>query len=112
MRRLFSPTTRVSRGLHRIGIVLAVPLIAFAAFLFFKEARKALPLPECAGMFDDLAPNAKPCRPKGVPENPFAKYTLGRQPDYEAAGLTVLAGFAIYGTCRALGWVIDGFAAR
>lgn len=52
--------TRVSTGFHRIGLVLAVPLLVGACGLTAWEFR---PVPDCNGMFDDLIPSSSLCRP-------------------------------------------------
>lgn len=57
--RFLRPKTRTSTGLHRIGVVLATPLVLAAIGLAAWELR---PLPECKSMFDNLVPNGDRCR--------------------------------------------------
>src|SRR5215204_3126806 len=51
-------TSRTTIGFHRIGVVLAVPLLIFAAAMFVtarQEYQLSRTLPVCAGWFDYLA---------------------------------------------------------
>lgn len=120
---MIQPRARISTGLHRIGVVLAGPLVLAAIGLAAWEIR---PLPECKTLFDNLLPNPDRCqvtqnsvgfnpasqsvpRFTGTPVNhdPFAP-----APNFLVASLFLTAGAAVYAACRALGWIINGFVGR
>jgi hypothetical protein len=109
--------SRISAGFHRIGLVLALPLILAAAGLFYNAWKSVQPPPLPAGFTLD-AP-ASPSPKTGV--NPFDQFdekpapTLGPvdydpfRPDYTAFCLAAGAALALYLASRAIGWIINGF---
>ena len=113
-------TSRIHCGFHRIGVVLAVPVLLVAGALAGHEAwlqqttkdpyagfADATPAPKKApnyfdrfdppsdakpGMFDDL-----------IPKTPYYRA------DYTMASLALALALALYAAARAVGWVLAGF---
>src|SRR5947199_10209460 len=103
---------RVIRGVHRIGIVLAVPFLALALYLAIQEIR----LPSGAPIFE--IPEA--VRQSAVPDGPWAGAvdcgpnsincpTIGHEHDFTSALFFALIAAGIFIAARALGWNIAGF---
>ena len=131
---MFSKTTRISRGFHRIGATLAVPLLLLALWLAYgawKEARpssNAYIIEEGNKKYDVRAPDKAAAlyayaKMKGRtpldPDNIFADvppvgvnivaFDPKPTPDFTSASLTAAAGVALYLVSRTLGWIINGF---
>lgn len=104
-----SAMTHVSRGFHRIGVVLALPVLAVAAALTLRAEHEARPPPVCLTRVSVGAePTAwgRPCRaPYGRGSTSEPRHRVDRVDASTAAGIAV----ALYMVCRALGWIIDGF---
>ena len=86
-------TSRVARGFHRIGIVLALPPLLLAGWLATQRAW----LPWSSHPWD-------------------ADPIVGQSPDdrmwgaYNNSLLLLGLAIALYAVARALGWIVDGFA--
>ena len=112
--------SRIHRGFHRIGIVLAVPALLvgislagheawlqwtakdpWAAFPIVEPAPAPPPTISRPGVltFDDLIPKT-PAYPAE-----YAKYRA----DYSTAAFFMVLAVALYAAARGTGWVLDGF---
>ncbi|WP_198580542.1 hypothetical protein [Methylorubrum sp. DB1722] len=60
--------------------------------------------PRSAGASDPITVPAPRFSGTPVDHDPFAP-----KPDFQAAGLWLMAGAMFYSACRTFGWVIDGF---
>lgn len=79
-------TTRIHRRIHRVGVVLAVPVLILAA---------ALGIHETVYPSGHIAPG-----PNGVPYYPS---------DYLVPVAVAVLALALYAAARAVGWIIAGF---
>lgn len=80
------PSARIHRGLHRVGLVLAVPVLLAAA---------AMGVHETAYPSGGLAPG-----PNGTSYYPA---------DYLVPVLVAVLALVLYAAARAVGWVFAGF---
>lgn len=114
--------TRVPSWSHRIGLVLAAPLMLLALVLAGMAVWEARPLPAClASGIDPLNPVHR-CRRltmiRGIPVSPgeaestpglrvIEQGTVSGMPDLRSSGLAFLCGLILYGLTRSLGWVLN-----
>lgn len=103
--------SRISTGFHRIGVVLAAPLLCGAVGIAIYEWwTNPEQLPICKGLFDEFIPNGPKCRPIPGASNdggvPMPIERLG----YRSAMALAIIGVALYLISKALGWIISGFA--
>lgn len=112
---------RISTCSHRIGLLMAMPLVMLTLVLAGIAIWEARPLPACfAGGVNPLNPTYR-CRHMtivgGVPVRPLTVTESGSvrrveqgsvsgMPDFSSAGFAALAAFALYGISRALGWLV------
>ncbi|WP_210168667.1 hypothetical protein [Methylobacterium sp. Leaf108] len=110
--------TRIPLWSHRIGLMLAGPVMLFAFVLAGMATWEARPLPACgAGGIDMLNPALR-CRRmtmiRGMPVSPqeaagvpgmqmIEQGTVSGMPDLRPAGLAALCGLLLYGVSRIVG---------
>lgn len=118
-----SPSQRVARFTHRLGVVLATPFLIAAiwhganAVVNLAEipnpvAQADKKYPKEKGLFDDLIP-----RQQGDVDGPWKKYQNRDYPaeakakmgaSLELMQILMAAALAIYAALRAIGWGIAG----
>ncbi len=96
---MITQASRVSRGFHRVGIVLAIPPLLLGAYIACSETWSAWST-------------------SGLPPEQFAgddgKITLvesfnTHHADYTYAVMWIVAALVAYIMARGIGWVLDGF---
>ena len=112
--------TRIPLRSHRIGLLLAAPVMLFALVLAGMAIWDARPLPACgASGIDPLNPVLRCRRVRmigGIPVSPrdagsasglrvIEQGTVSGMPDLRPSGLAALFGLLLYGLSRSLGWV-------
>ena len=107
-------TSRIARGFHRIGVVLAVPLLLLAVGVAGHEAWLQWTTKDPYAAFADAPPPSTGKKnPYDNPEMsipvPPSKPHPYYQADYTSAGLAFALALALYTAARAVGWVLDGF---
>ena len=130
-------TSRIHRGFHRIGVVLAAPLILLSAVLAVHETweqqttkvppEASRPAPATPSLrpvpnyFDRFDPPAQSgpltfddiTGPPGVSKPGMFDDLIPRPPphiaDYTMATIAFALAVALYAACRAVGWVLAGF---
>ena len=107
------PSARIHRGFHRVGVVLALPVLLLAGWLAGHEAWLQWTTNDPYAGFADAPPASKA-------SNPFDRFDLPSdakptsvvpyyQADYILALLALALSFAFYAAARAIGWVLAGF---
>ena len=107
-------TSRIHRGFHRIGVVLAVPVLLVAGWLAGHETWMQWTAKDPYAEFDDA-----PLPAKKAP-NVFDQFDLPSdtkapltapyyRADYTIAAFVLALSIALYVAARALGWVLAGF---
>ena len=113
--------TRIPVRSHRIGLLLAAPLMLFAFVLAGMAVWEARPLPACgASGIDPFNPVLR-CRRvtmiRGIPVPPreaesasglrvIEQGTVSGMPDLRSSGLAFLCGLILYGLSRSFGSVL------
>ena len=107
---------------HRIGLLLASPLMLIALILTGLAIWEARPLPACGACGIDQHNPAFRCRRVRVvggihvaPREagttsvltPVGQGSVSGMPDFRLAGLAALCGLILYGLSRSLGWVLN-----
>ena len=99
--------SRISEGFHRVGLVVAVPIILVAAFWAVSAAFLFLNAPPIPNVIPDAATWSR------LPlDEPFDAYlrnhrTRSESLTFMALSLSIAVGW--YAIARALGWIADGF---
>ena len=94
-------TSRISRGFHRIGIVLAVPVLMVAGVSAGYEAWRQW-------NSESRLPNADDAFWKRWGVDPDAIHQA-QVADYNGTLTYVVLAVALYAVARAIGWAVDGF---
>ena len=96
-------TSRIHRGFHRIGVVLAVPVLLVAGALAGHEAWAERSTREALAAFEKAPPQT----------DAFERMMSTPRPihvaDYAVPFTMMLAALAFYAAARAVGWVLAGF---
>lgn len=114
--------TRVPLSSHRIGLLLAAPLMLLAFVLAGTAIWEARPLPACGASGIDPHNPVHRCRRvtmvRGVPVSSreagstpglraVEQGSVSGMPDLRSSGLAFLCGLALYGVSRSLGWFLN-----
>ena len=106
-------TSRIHRGFHRIGVVLAVPVLLVALGLAGHEAWLQWTTKDPYAAFERVP---EPKKPPNVfdqfdpPSNPVSQPVApAYRADYTMASVALAFALALYVAARAVGWVLDGF---
>ena len=114
--------TRIPLWSHRIGLLLAAPLMLFALVLAGTAVWEARPLPACGASGIDPRNPVYRCRRVtmigGVPVSPretgstpslkaIEQGSVSGMPDLRASGLAFFCGLVLYGLSRSLGWALN-----
>lgn len=113
---------RIVMSPHRIGLLLAAPLVLIAMVLAGTATWDARPLPACsAGRVDPLNPVYR-CRRVTMIAGAFVQTvgvtgpglvrtveqgTVSGMPDFRSAGLAALGALGLYGLSRGSGWLVS-----
>jgi hypothetical protein len=112
---------RIVMSPHRIGLLMAAPLVLIALVLAGIATWDARPLPACsAGRIDPLNPVYRcrqvtmiagaPVQTVGVTGPGLVRMveqgSVSGMPDFRSAGLAVLGALGLYGLSRGLGWLV------
>ena len=92
-------TSRIHRGFHRIGIVLAVPFLILGLAIAYQQT--------WIGWDSFGAPHA--AVPSTDGSITYAKAFPSPQPFYGYAIAWTALGLALYAAARAVGWILAGF---
>ena len=92
-------TSRIHRGFHRIGVVLAVPVLLVAGWIAGSETWQA------------WSTSGLPPEKVGASDGSFSfEEAFGTHHAYYGYALAwAAAALALYASARAVGWIFDGF---
>ena len=113
--------TRVPLSSHRIGLLLAAPLMLLALVLAGMAVWEARPLPACSASGIDPRNPLYRCRrvtmvggvavlPREAASTPGLRVveqgSVSGMPDLRSSGLAFLCALILYGLSRSFGWVL------
>lgn len=113
---------RIVMSPHRVGLLMAAPLVLVALVLAGTATWDARPLPDCsAGRVDPLNPvyrcrhmtmiGGTPVQTVGVTGPGLVRMveqgSVSGMPDFRSAGLAALGALGLYSLSRGLGWLVS-----